>query len=59
MRLTSQLVNCISSILQKLFKYFNGTIIWTSVVLPLLGLFPVISILDLNDSESAKLSLSL
>ena len=56
MRLTSQLVNGISRVLQKLFKYFNGTIISTSFSLPAAGVFPVIFILDLNDSESAKLS---
>ena len=56
MRLTSQLINDISGVLQKLHKYFNGTIISTSHVLPSAGIFPVIFILDLNDSESAKLS---
>ena len=56
MRLTSQLINGISRVLQKLLKYFNGTIISTSFVLPSAGVFPVIFILDLNDSESAKLS---
>ena len=56
MRLTSQLINGISKVLQKLLKYFNGTIISTSFVLPLFGVFPVIFILDLNDSESVKLS---
>ena len=56
MRLTSQLINGISRVLQKLLKYFNGTIISTSFVLPIAGVFPVIFTLDLNDSESAKLS---
>ena len=32
MRLVSQLINGISVVLQKLFKYFNGTIIWTAFV---------------------------
>ena len=41
--------------LQKLLKYFNGTIISTSFVLPAGGVFPVIFILDLNDAEFAKL----
>ena len=41
-RLTSQLINGISSVLQKLLKYFNGTIISTSFVLPAAGVFPVI-----------------
>ena len=55
MRLTSQLVNGISRVLQELLKYFNGTIISTSFVLPSAGVFPVIFILDLNDSEPVKL----
>ena len=55
-RLTSQLINSTSSVLQKLLKYFNGTIISTSIVLPATGVFPVIFSLDLNDSESVKLS---
>ena len=56
MRITSQLINGISRVLQKLLKYFNGTIISISFVLPSAGVFPVIFILDLNDSESVKLS---
>ena len=48
-RLTSQLTNGISSVLQKLVKYFNGTIISTSFVLPSAGVFPVIFTLDIND----------
>ena len=56
MRLTSQLNNGISRVLQKLLKYFNKTIISTSFTLPAAGVFPVIFILDLNDSESSKLS---
>ena len=55
MRLTSQLINGISIVLQKLLKYFNGTIISASFVLLSAGVFPVIFILDLNDSESVKL----
>ena len=54
MRLTSQLTNGISMVFQNLLKYFNGTIISTSFVLPLAGVFPVTFILDLNNSESAK-----
>ena len=49
-RLTSQLINSISIVLRKVLKYFNGTIISTSFVFPLAGVFAVISILDLNDS---------
>ena len=56
MRLTSQLINGISRILQKLLKYFNGTIISISFVLPSTGVFAAIFILDLNDLESVKLS---
>ena len=56
MRLTSQIINGISRVLQKLLKYFNGTIISTPFVLPSAGALPVIFILDLNDSESVKLS---
>ena len=52
MRLTSQLINGISRVTQKLLKYFNET----SFVLPSLGVYPVILILDLNDSESVNLS---
>ena len=55
-RLTSQLINSISRVLQKLLKYFNGTIISTSFVLPAAGVFPVIFILDLNDSDCVMLS---
>ena len=55
-KLTSQLIKGISRVLQKLLKYFNGTIISTFFSLPAAGVFPVIFILDLNDSESAKLS---
>ena len=56
MRLNSQLINGISRVLQKLLKYFNSTINSTSFVLPLAGVFPVVFILDLNDSETVKLS---
>ena len=40
----------------KLLKYFHGTIISTSFVLPAAGDFPVIYILDLNDSDCVILS---
>ena len=53
---TSQFINGISRVLQKLLKYFNSTIISTSFVFPLLAVFPVIFTLYLNDLESAKLS---
>ena len=41
MRLISQLINGISRVSQKLLKYFNGTAISTSFVLPAAGVFPV------------------
>ena len=55
-RLTSQLINGISRVLQKLLKYFNGAIISTSFVFPSPGKLPVIFNLDLNDPEFAKSS---
>ena len=54
---TSKLINSVSRVFQKLLKYFNGTIISTSFVLLSAGVFPVIFILDLNDSKSVKLLL--
>ena len=47
MRLISQLINRISEFLQKLLKYFNGTIVWTSSVLVFL-VEPVIFLKKLN-----------
>ena len=55
-RLTSQLINGISRVLQEWLKYFNGTITLTSFVLPSAGVLPVIFTLDLNYSEFAKFS---
>ena len=47
MRLISQLINGISRVLQKLLKYFSGTIILTSFV----PLFPVLFFcLNLNEA---------
>ena len=46
MRLISQLIGGISRVFQKFLKYFNGTIISASFVLPSAGVFPVIFILD-------------
>ena len=43
-------------LLQNLLKYFNGTTISTFFLFPLLGVFPVILILDLNDSDFVLLS---
>ena len=45
-RLTSQLINGISRDLQKLLKYFNGTIILISFVLPPARVLPIIFNLD-------------
>ena len=42
--------------LQKLLKYFNGTIISKSFILPSAGVFRVVFILDLNNSGSVSLS---
>ena len=56
MRLLSQLIKGISRVLQKLLKYFNGTAILTSSVLPSAGGFPVIIILNLNDLDFVILS---
>ena len=56
MRFTSQLISCISRVLQKLLKYFNGTAIPTSLVLQAAGVFPLILALNLNDSDSVMLS---
>ena len=56
MRLISQLINDISRILQKLLKYINSTAVLTSFVFPAAGVFPVILILYLNDSDSVIVS---
>ena len=51
MRLTSQLINSISIILQDLLKYFNGAATSTSFVFLAAGFFPVILVLYLNGSD--------
>ena len=48
---------CVTS--QKLLKYFNGTAISTSAVLPAAGVLSAILALNINDSESAILSMRL
>ena len=53
MGLISQLINGTSRVLQILFKYFNGTAISTSFVLPLVGIV-VAAIFVLNYSESIR-----
>ena len=55
MRLSSQVINGLSRVLQKLLKSLNGTTISTTFVLPLVGVFTVIFTLDLNNSKSVKL----
>ena len=50
-------INGISRVLQKLLKYFNGTIISTFFVFLSAGGFPVTFTLVLNESEPAILSL--
>ena len=55
-RLTSQLINGISRVLQKFLKYFNGKIISTSFIFPS-AVFPVIFILYFYDSDCVILSL--
>ena len=47
---TSQLIKGIPRVLQKLLKYFNGTIISTLSILPLSPVWPVIFVLKLNES---------
>ena len=51
-RLISQLFKGISRVLQKLFKYFNGTTISEFIISAILVLFKNLD-LNLNDSESA------
>ena len=51
------MINDISRVLRKILKYFIGTIISAVFVLPAAGVFPVVFTLDLNDSETAMLSL--
>lgn len=46
-RFISELISGISKILEKLLKYFRGTSISTSLVLPLTGALPVIFVLNL------------
>ena len=49
MRLSSQLIKGISRVHQKLFKYFNGTIIST-IFLPPSSVSAVISCFNLNEA---------
>ena len=53
---TLQLINDISSDLQKLLKYFNGTAIFTPVVLPPFGMVPIRFDLHLKDEELSVLT---
>ena len=54
--LFSQLIKQISTVSQKLLNYFNGIYILRYFVLPSAGVLRFILILDLSDSESAKLT---
>ena len=54
-RLTLQLINSISKVLQKLLQYFNGTVILTPFALLPAEVLPVIFTLDLNNLEPARL----
>ena len=56
MRLTSQFINGISRVLQKLLKCFNGAAISTFFVLPASGVLHVIFLYS-NDSDHVMLSL--
>ena len=49
-RSNSQLIKGISRVLQKLLGYFNEIIISTSSILPSLLVWPVIFVLNLNES---------
>ena len=48
--LTSQLIKIISRVLQKLIKYFNGTIISTLFISPSSSVWAFIFVLKLNES---------
>ena len=47
---TSQLINSISRVLQKLLNYFNGTVISTPFISPSSLVWPVIFVLNVNES---------
>ena len=51
-RFISQLINGMSSVLQKLLSYFNGTTISTSFVLLIFYSFPVMLVLQSKEFES-------
>ena len=57
MRFILQLIRGISRTFQKLPQYFNDTAILISLVLPSAGILLAILALNLNDSQSAMLSL--
>ena len=61
MRLISQSIKSISRVLQKLLKYFNGTIISTSFLPVTASVLPVIFCLNLNEellSAASKLAIA-
>ena len=51
-RLISQLIKCISRVVQNVLMCFNGTAISKFFVLPAAGIFPFILSLNLKNSES-------
>ena len=54
-RVTSQFTNAISNVVQKVLKYFNGTIIFTFAIPVLLALSVILN-LNLNESDVFILS---
>ena len=56
-QLLQKLINGISNDLQKLFKYFNGTAVFTPFLLPPFGRMPIGFDLYLKDDESSALRL--
>ena len=51
-KLISQLITGVSTVLQRLLKYFNGAAVSKSLVIMSSEVFPVIFTLNLNSSES-------
>ena len=52
-RLTSQSFKGISGVLQKLLKYFNGTIISTLFISPSPSVWPIVFAFKLNESVAS------
>ena len=51
MRIISQLIKGILRVFKKFFKNFNDPAVLTCFVLPASGVFSIVLILNLNDSE--------